>query len=146
MTNPHASKPYPSRMTIVRLASAAVFLLLGSGAGSAASFDGHWSVVIITESGSCDPAYRYRLRIQNGVVHYDGEADVNVSGRVDPNGAVRVSVARGQQRADGAGRRGGGRCHAVGTVGVSAAPGSSPSAGLRSGHPIPPWPSWRCLP
>jgi len=107
MTNPHASKPYPSRMTIVRLASAAVFLLLGSGAGSAASFDGHWSVVIITESGSCDPAYRYRLRIQNGVVHYDGEADVNVSGRVDPNGAVRVSVARGQQRADGAGRLGG---------------------------------------
>ena len=107
MTNPHASKPYPSRMTIVRLASAAVFLLLGSGAGSAASFDGHWSVVIITESGSCDPAYRYRLRIQNGVVHYDGEADVTVSGKVDPNGAVRVSVARGQQRADGAGRLGG---------------------------------------
>jgi hypothetical protein len=91
-------------MTIIRLASAAVVLLLGAGPGSAASFDGNWSVVIITESGSCDAAYRYRLRIQNGVVHYDGEADVNVSGKVDPNGAVRVTVARGQQHADGAGR------------------------------------------
>jgi hypothetical protein len=104
MTNPHASKRYPSKMTIVRLASAAVFLLLGAGAGAAASFDGNWSVVIVTESGSCDPAYRYRLRIQNGVVHYDGEADVNVSGRVDDHGAVRVSVSRGQQRAEGTGR------------------------------------------
>jgi hypothetical protein len=104
MTNPHASKPYPSRMTIVRLASAAVFLLLGAGAGSAASFDGNWSVVIVTESGSCDPAYRYRLRIRSGVVHYDGEADVNVSGRVDDHGAVRVSVSRGQQHAEGTGR------------------------------------------
>ena len=105
MTNPHALKPYPSRMTIVRLAAAtAALLLLGVGAGAAASFDGNWSVVIVTESGSCDAAYRYRLRIQNGVVHYNGEADVNVSGRVDPSGAVRVSVSRGQQRADGAGR------------------------------------------
>jgi hypothetical protein len=104
MTNPHASKPYPSRMTIVRLASAAAFLLLGAGAAAAASFDGNWSVVIVTESGSCDAAYRYRLRIQNGVVHYDGEADVNVSGRVDDHGAVRVSVSRGQQRAEGTGR------------------------------------------
>jgi hypothetical protein len=104
MTNPHASKPYPSRMTIVRLASAAAFLLLGAGAAAAASFDGNWSVVIVTESGSCDAAYRYRLRIQNGVVHYDGEADVNVSGRVDDHGAVRVSVSRGQQHADGTGR------------------------------------------
>ncbi len=104
MTNPHASKPYPSRMTIVRLASAAALLLLGAGAGAAASFDGNWSVVIVTESGSCDAAYRYRLRIQNGVVHYNGEADVNVSGRVDPSGAVRVSVSRGQQHAQGTGR------------------------------------------
>ena len=104
MTNPHTSKSYPSTMTIIRLASAAVVLLLGAATGSAASFDGNWSVVIITESGSCDAAYRYRLRIQNGVVHYDGEADVNVSGKVEPNGAVRVSVSRGQQRAEGTGR------------------------------------------
>src|SRR3954454_16930189 len=106
MTTPHTSKPYPSTKTIIRLASAAAFLLLGAAAGSVASFDGTWSVVIMTDSGTCDPAYRYRLRIQNGVVHYDGEADVNVSGKVDPNGAVRVSVSRGQQHADGTGRLG----------------------------------------
>src|ERR1700674_2253273 len=101
MTNLPTSNPYASKMR-TRLAAAAALVLVGGGAGAAASFDGNWSVVIITESGSCDAAYRYRLRIQNGVVHYDGEADVNVSGRVDPNGAVRVSVARGQQHADGA--------------------------------------------
>jgi hypothetical protein len=105
MTNLRMPRPYLSAMKIIGpLAVAAAFMLPGGAAGVAASFDGNWSVVIITESGSCDAAYRYRLRIQNGVVHYDGEADVNVSGKVDPNGTVRVSVARGQQHADGTGR------------------------------------------
>ncbi|NWG25641.1 MAG: hypothetical protein HXY30_14715 [Pseudorhodoplanes sp.] len=67
-------------------------------------YDGTWSVLIITESGTCDRAYRYALRIKNGVVYYDGEAGIDVSGRVSPSGQVQVSLKRGDQGASGSGR------------------------------------------
>jgi len=67
------------------------------------AFDGSWSVVILTQSGGCDPSYRYGLRISNGNILSDGEA-VNLQGRVWPNGAVRVSVSAGGQHAEGEGR------------------------------------------
>ncbi|MEA2928478.1 MAG: hypothetical protein QOG38_906 [Hyphomicrobiales bacterium] len=78
---------------------------------SAASFDGTWSVLIVTQRGPCDSAYRYGLSIQNGVVFYQGSAPVNVSGRVSGNGNVSVRVWAGSQSASGSGRlaRGSGR-------------------------------------
>ena len=42
----------------------------------------HWSVLIVTEKGTCDRAYRYPVRISNGSVGYAGEASFNVTGRV----------------------------------------------------------------
>lgn len=67
-------------------------------------YDGSWSVVIVTERGSCDSAYRYNLAIRNGIVSYPGDSSFTVYGRVAKNGAVQVTVMRGGQRADGAGR------------------------------------------
>lgn len=69
-----------------------------------ARYDGFWSVLIVTEAGTCDRAYRYGLRIAQGVVHYDGEAGVTMTGRVDRNGRVTVTLSRGQQSAQGSGR------------------------------------------
>lgn len=71
---------------------------------SAASYDGAWSVLIVTQQGQCDRAYRYPLTIRDGVVSYGGNAGFNVSGRVEGTGAVRVSVTRGNQGADGTGK------------------------------------------
>ena len=48
-------------------------------------FDGVWSVLIVTEAGECDRAYRYRVRIANGQVRYEGDPgtiNVDVEGRV----------------------------------------------------------------
>ena len=67
------------------------------------NFDGNWSVVIITEQGTCDRSYRYPVRISNGTVGYAGEASFDVSGRVGPNGKVTVTVSRGDKRANGSG-------------------------------------------
>ncbi|MPZ40211.1 MAG: hypothetical protein GEU95_19570 [Rhizobiales bacterium] len=67
------------------------------------AFDGNWSVLIVTQSGNCDRAYRYGVSIRSGHVLYDGGA-VNFTGRVAPNGAVRVRVSSGNGFADGAGR------------------------------------------
>src|SRR5919112_6659137 len=69
-----------------------------------ANFDGTWSVLIVTEQGKCDRAYRYPVRISNGSVGYAGEASFNVSGKVGANGAVTVTVSRGSQSANGAGQ------------------------------------------
>src|SRR6202008_872363 len=68
------------------------------------SFDGTWTVLIVTEKGTCDRAYRYPVKIDNGAVGYAGEASFTVSGRVQPTGAVTVKVARGNQSANGSGR------------------------------------------
>jgi len=66
-------------------------------------FDGQWSVLIVTQRGSCDRAYRYGVSIQGGRVSYNGGA-VNLTGRVSPNGAVSVSVRSGGAAANGSGR------------------------------------------
>ena len=74
---------------------------------SAKSFDGGWSVLIVTEKGNCDRAYRYPVKIENGSVGYAGTASFNVTGKVGANGAVTVTVSRGSQSATGTGRMSG---------------------------------------
>ena len=68
------------------------------------SYDGLWSVVIITRAGICDPSYRYPIRISNGNVLNAGRSAVRISGRVGKNGAVVVSVSSGDKSAIGTGR------------------------------------------
>jgi hypothetical protein len=63
-----------------------------------------WSVVIVTEKGDCDRAYRYPVRISNGAVQNDGPSLINVSGKVGGNGAVTVQVSAGDKTANGTGR------------------------------------------
>ena len=68
------------------------------------SYDGHWSVLIVTQKGTCDRAYRYPVKIDNGAVGYAGTASFNVTGKVGQNGAVVVTVSRGDKSATGTGR------------------------------------------
>ena len=79
---------------------------VGSAVG--ATYDGNWRVTIVTEKGDCDRAYGYSVAIANGKVRYVGDASINMSGSVTGNGAVKVSVSKGSQRADGSGRLGAG--------------------------------------
>ena len=68
------------------------------------SFDGEWSVVIMTRDGACTPTLRYPLAISNGIVGNASDTPVTVQGRVAPNGNVRVVVQSGGSWADGTGR------------------------------------------
>jgi hypothetical protein len=65
-------------------------------------YDGNWSVLIVTDSGTCDRAYRYALKIADGRVFYD-DPSFNVSGHVDARGNVSVGVSAGGQSANGSG-------------------------------------------
>jgi hypothetical protein len=73
-------------------------------ASARSNFDGAWSVLIVTQKGTCDRAYRYPVKIDNGSVGYAGTASFTVSGKVGENGSVIVKVARGNQSANGQGR------------------------------------------
>lgn len=70
-------------------------------------FDGAWSVLIVTEQGKCDRAYRYPVKIQNGAVGYAGSASFTVSGKVGAKGEVTVTVSKGSQSAKGTGHMSG---------------------------------------
>jgi hypothetical protein len=90
-------------------APALVSVLLAAVAPAAAApagkpnFDGAWSVLIVTEKGTCDRAYRYPIKIENGTVDYAGSASFTVTGKVGTNGTVTVTVSRGSQSANGSG-------------------------------------------
>jgi hypothetical protein len=89
------------------LAAAALGAMLLTGPEASArmaDFDGNWSVLVITESGTCDAAYRYGVSVENGAVRYRGESGIDVQGTVDDRGHVSVTIGRGDQRAEGTGR------------------------------------------
>jgi len=73
-------------------------------AGSAPSFDGVWSVVIVTDKGACDRAYRYPIRIRNGSLVAEGSSPATINGKVASNGQVTVMVSAGSKSAIGSGR------------------------------------------
>jgi hypothetical protein len=78
-----------------------------SSAGAEAqtrTFDGVWSVEIVTDQGACDRAYRYSIQIENGRARYGGQGAFEVAGQVQANGAVSASIARGEDRATVTGR------------------------------------------
>ena len=68
-------------------------------------FDGTWSVEIITDSGSCDRAYRYPVRIERGQARFVG-TPFSIQGSVARNGALKGSIAAGASTADVVGRLG----------------------------------------
>jgi hypothetical protein len=66
-------------------------------------FDGNWSVLIVTDSGNCDRAYRYAIHIANGRITYPDQT-IAISGHVTARGYIRVSVNAGGQSANGSGQ------------------------------------------
>src|SRR5712691_11904359 len=68
------------------------------------SYDGLWSVVIVTEQGLCDRAYRAPIRISKGNLANAGSGQFTITGKVAKNGAVTVMVSQGDKSATGTGR------------------------------------------
>jgi hypothetical protein len=105
----HPPTSHSLRTTILGTVLATTLALAGvaSAAGTASArtiYDGAWSVLIITQSGSCDPTYRYGVQIADGAVVYDGGGPITLQGKVSPKGAVRVLLQAGSQYAEGSGR------------------------------------------
>ncbi len=68
----------------------------------AASFDGPWTVVIVTQSGNCDAAYSFPLQISGGRIVSTGGASIN--GRISGGGGVSVAISSGGSSGRASGR------------------------------------------
>jgi len=68
------------------------------------TFDGKWSVLIVTTKGDCDRAYRYPIAINGQSLINAGDTSFDISGKVQGDGAVTVRVAYGAKSAAGSGR------------------------------------------
>ena len=102
-------------MTISRTAKFTLAAILGLGlavtaipANATGSFDGKWSVVVVTTKGDCDRAYRYPIAIQGATLVNAGDTAFDISGHVQGNGAVAVKISYGDKSAHGLGRLSGG--------------------------------------
>jgi hypothetical protein len=104
MTFTQTIRPASALTALAILAMSAVPASPAPMSVSKPNFDGSWSVLIVTESGKCDRAYRYPVKIANGSVGYAGSASFTVSGKVGARGEVTVTVARGSQSANGTGK------------------------------------------
>ena len=92
------------RAVLATLLSAIPLAAVPGQAVSLPSLDGTWSVLIVTESGQCDRAYRYPIRVERGALVYLGVTGVNFSGKLERDGKVRVTISRGRQSATGTGQ------------------------------------------
>ncbi|MBS0245984.1 MAG: hypothetical protein JSR61_05130 [Proteobacteria bacterium] len=109
----------------LRLTGTAVIAALALAAiapAAAATHDGRWSVLVITEQGNCDQAYRYEVAVGAGKVTYAGPENVDFSGTIAASGAVRVTIRLGEQGAQGTGKlstsTGQGTWHGTGKNGI----------------------------
>jgi hypothetical protein len=89
-------------------ASIACGLAMTMPAYATSDFDGDWSVVIVTQKGDCDRAYRAPITISNGRFINVGVNLVDVSGKVAADGKITVHVSHGDKSAVGIGRLAGG--------------------------------------
>ena len=81
-----------------------IFALTLYSTSAAASFDGSWSVSIVTQRGAgvCDSGASLPIMVSNGRVVSGG--GVSVSGQVANSGGINVVVGDGVRRATGSGR------------------------------------------
>src|SRR5260221_12095941 len=86
----------------VALALACAATLPAAEAGP--SYDGLWSVVIVTKTGQCDAAYRYPVRITNGSLVNGGSAPPKTSRTAPHNRAGPAHVNPGAHEAGRKGR------------------------------------------
>ena len=114
--SPTAVAVTPDEVVVMRIKTcffvafslAAGLLLPGAlSAGAKGPYDGPWAVTIMTENGSCDPAYRYAVMVSDGHVVSDARESVGVvaiSGKVEDDGRVKVNLSRGEQQANASGK------------------------------------------
>ncbi len=90
----------PALLTLALVAAAP------STASAQQTFNGNWSVEVVTQQGNCDRAYRFPVVIENGRIRYGGREGINISGTVNARGQIRSNIAANGLQASVTGRLG----------------------------------------
>jgi len=71
--------------------------LLPARAADTGSYNGTWTVELVTESGLCDGRSIFSVAVQEGQVRLISTADgaARMSGKVGPDGTVGLNVSKG---------------------------------------------------
>jgi len=91
-----------SLRTVWIAATVAITSAAADKACARTSFDGSWTVQIMTQRGACDPSSSFGVEVRGNSI--TGSGGIPVRGTVSGNGTVTVSVASGSQSASGSGR------------------------------------------
>jgi hypothetical protein len=91
-----SSVVFSSKGSLMKISRVQILILALSAypaSGQAATYDGRWSVSVVTRSGNCD-SYRWNLGITEGhVTDVEGQKGSS-SGGIAPNGKVAITLAR----------------------------------------------------
>jgi hypothetical protein len=81
-------------------------LCVVTGRVHASELDGPWSVVIVTQEGDCDSAYRAELTIEGTAINYAGgpAAPAGVVGTASKNGKISISFKNDKGSLSASGR------------------------------------------
>jgi hypothetical protein len=97
--------PRAGRLALCAMLAATATLTATSTTSFAAPrYDGTWSVLVMTQKGDCDPAYRYPIVITNGTLANGGGNPFTITGRIAQTGAITVTISAGGKSATGSGR------------------------------------------
>lgn len=91
-----------TKSRVVAGAFASALVIAAAATPAAASFDGSWTVSIITTKGTCDAA-ALPIQINSGRIA-STVSEVGVTGRVADHGGITVTVIQGIKRAFGIGK------------------------------------------
>ena len=82
---------------VLALAGLPLATLSPAGAADAGSYNGTWTVELVTESGFCEGNRTYSVAVQEGQVRLLSSTDTTtrMSGRVGSDGAVGLDVSQG---------------------------------------------------
>jgi hypothetical protein len=84
-------------------AFASALVMTAATTPAAATFDGSWTVNIITTKGTCDAGMALPIQINSGRIA-STVSEVGVTGRVADHGGITVTVIQGIKRAFGIGK------------------------------------------
>ncbi len=90
------------RLALTAVAGAGLFAATAP-VQATGSYDGRWSVLIVTEKGDCDRAYRYPIEVKGQSLVNAGNTAFDIAGKVAGDGSVAVRISYGDKSASGSG-------------------------------------------
>jgi hypothetical protein len=86
------ARRYAMQRATYAIMAVAVFGAMPNHAFGQSKYDGIWSILVVTQQGKCDKAYKYVVRMDNGEVKNQGKFEI--TGSISANGRINGTIIR----------------------------------------------------